>query len=269
MSLRVMTYNILDGGKNREAHILEVIQTAKPDIVILQEVLTEEFLQLLSQSLGMNYRIGQGNKKRKVALLSRLPVISFRSYHPVFPIWRNFIDAKIEYKLNTTIRIIGVHLIANLGIFFEIWRLWETKYILNHIRDSKNEFCLIAGDFNAVAPKDKVIIENMPNWLKWMIYLQGNRVYHFSIGRLLSAGFTDSFRFLNSEDGFTLPPPNPNSRLDYIFVNTKLKTYLKKCWVEQEAKNVNLASDHYPVIAEFSFTNRRGQKQTLASRTTT
>ena len=31
MSLHVMTYNILDGGENRKAQILDVIQTAKPD----------------------------------------------------------------------------------------------------------------------------------------------------------------------------------------------------------------------------------------------
>jgi len=57
MYLRVMTYNILDGGENREAYILDVIQTAKPDVVILQEVFTEDFLKFLSHSLGMNYYI--------------------------------------------------------------------------------------------------------------------------------------------------------------------------------------------------------------------
>ena len=86
MSLRVMTYNILDGGVNRESHILEVIQTAQPNVVILQEVFTEDSLKFLSQSLGMNYFIGGGNKERKVALLSNLPVLSFQSYHPIFPI---------------------------------------------------------------------------------------------------------------------------------------------------------------------------------------
>jgi exodeoxyribonuclease III len=254
MSLRVMTYNILDGGENREVHILEVIETAKPDVVILQEVLTEDFLKFLSQSLGMNYYIGSGNKKRRVALLSKLPVRTFKSHHPVFPIWRNFIDAEIEYESNKAARVIGVHPIANLGIVFEIWRLWEVGYVINHIRNFQNESCLVAGDFNAIASKEKIKIQDMPNWLKWIIYLQGNRVYHFSIGMLLSAGFTDCFRFLNSDDGFTLPPPNPNVRLDYIFVNSKMKAYLKRCWVVREPNSVNLASDHYPVIAEFSFT---------------
>jgi len=254
MSLRVMTYNILDGGEKREAHILKVIQLAKPDVVVLQEVFTEEFLKFLSHSLSMSYYIGTGNKKRKVALLSKLSVRTFKSHCPLFPIWRNFIDAEIEYEPNKTTRVIGVHPIANLGIVFEIWRLWEAKHVTNHIRNFKSEPCLIAGDFNAIAPGEKVKTENMPNWLKWVIYLQGNRVYHFSIEMLLLKGFTDCFRFLNSDDGFTLPAPSPNARLDYLFVNAKMKAQLKKCWVVREPNSVNLASDHYPVMAEFSFT---------------
>src|SRR5215208_876297 len=120
MSLRVMTYNILDGGENREAHILDVMQTAKPDVVILQEVYTEKFMRFLAQSLRMNYYMGPGNNKRKVALLSKLPVLTFKSYHSSFPIWRNFIDAEVEYEPNKTARIIGVHPIANLGVVLEV-----------------------------------------------------------------------------------------------------------------------------------------------------
>ena len=254
MSLRVMTYNILDGGINRERHILEVIQAATPDVLILQEVFTEDFLKFLSHSSGMTYYIGTGSQQRKVALLSKLPVLAFKSHHPLLPIWRNFIVAEIEYEPNKTTRIIGVHPIANLGVVFEVWRQWEAKYVTSHIQDFQNMPCLIAGDFNAIAPGEKVKTENMPNWLKWIIYLQGNRVYHFSIETLLSAGFTDCFRFLNSDNGFTLPPPNPNARLDYIFVNARMKAYLTKCWVVREPNSVNLASDHYPVMAEFVFT---------------
>lgn len=254
MSLRVMTYNILDGGENRKAYIVEVIQRTQPDIVILQEVFTEDFLKSLSQSLKMNYFMGGGNKKRKVALLTKLPVLDFRSHHPVFPIWRNFIDAEIEYEPTKTVRIIGVHPIANLGIVFEIWRRWEVNYILRHLRSYQDIPCLIAGDFNAIAPGERVNMATMPNWLKWIIYLQGNRVYYFSIGKLLSAGLVDCFRSLNSDEGFTLPPPDPNSRLDYVFVNATMRKYLQKCWVVRQPDSVDRASDHYPVVAEFSFT---------------
>jgi exodeoxyribonuclease-3 len=254
MSLRVMTYNILDGGKDRESHILQIIRLARPDVVILQEVIKVDFLKLLSQSLGMAYFIGARNRKRKVALLSRLPVCSFNSYHSYLPTWRNFIDAEIEYIPNKTFRLIGIHQIANLSIAFELWRLLDANYLIKYIRKFNNKPCLIAGDFNAVAPTDKFKTDRMPNWLKWIIYLQGNRVYRFSIKAFLSTGFTDCFRFLNSkDDGYTLPPPDPNTRLDYIFVNASMRAHLKRCWVVHEPNIVNWASDHFPVMAEFSF----------------
>jgi exodeoxyribonuclease III len=256
MLLRVMTYNILDGGESRKMHILNVIKAANPDVVVLQEVFSEKFLQFLSQSLEMNHYFGTGNKQRKTALLSKLPARNFKSHHPFFPIWRNFVDAEIEFEPNKTARIIGVHPMANLGIVFEIWRFLEASYVIKHLQKSKSRFNLIAGDFNAIAPNEKVNTQNMPDWLKWIIYLQGNRVYHFSIKKFISAGFTDCFRLLNSDDGFTLPTPEPNARLDYIFVNAEMKKHLKRSWVVREPESANLASDHYPVIAEFNFSEQ-------------
>jgi len=142
---------------------------------------------------------------------------------------------------------------ANLGIVFEIWRYWEINYVARHVHSYPNTPCLVAGDFNAIAPGEFVKMETMPNWLRWIIFLQGNRVYHFSIAKFLFTGFTDCFRSLNSDEGFTLPPPNPNSRLDYVFVNATMRPYLRKCWVVRYPNSVNCASDHYPVMAEFNF----------------
>ncbi|MFT3895227.1 MAG: endonuclease/exonuclease/phosphatase family protein [Anaerolineales bacterium] len=228
------------------------MQAAKPDIVILQEVYTEEFLENLSQHLGMKYYIGAGNRRRKVALLSKHRVLSFQSHHPIFPIWRNFVDAVIEYEKEKIIQVIGVHPIANLGVAFEVWRFWEAKYILNYVRRFQDKPFLLGGDFNAIASGEKVNTENVPAWLRWILYLQGNRVYHFSIGAFRAFGLIDCFRSLHSaESGFTLPPPKPNARLDYIFINAVLEPYLEGCWVVNDPESVNFASDHYPVLAEF------------------
>jgi exodeoxyribonuclease III len=256
MPLRVMTYNILDGGENREASILQVIRSCNPDVVVLQEVYTAEFLKSLAQSLGMDSFLATGTRRRKVALLSRLPIRKPTSVHTRFPIWRNFVDAEIEYEPGRLFRIVGVHPMANLSILFELWRWWEAKYVIRYIQNYRTEPCLIAGDFNAIAPGDRIAIGALPLWLKLIIYSQGNRVYHFSIRAFLSAGFTDCFRLKNPADaGFTLPPPTPNARLDYMFVNVRMAPHLKKCWVVREPDVVVRASDHYPVIAEFSFAN--------------
>ena len=247
-----MTYNILDGGVGRERAIVEVIQSVQPDIVILQEVYTPDFLQELGTALKMKPFFVPGNKKRRVTLLCRLPIRSTRSYHPAFPIWHNVVEVEIECPSNKILYVFGVHLKADLGIISEWWRWWEAKYILKCVGPYSNKLCLIAGDFNAIAPGDSITRDTMPGWLKLKLWVQGNRAYGFSIGAYVVAGFTDSFRYLNErEAGFTLPPPHPNSRLDYIFVNGELKAYLHKCWVVRKPSVVERASDHYPVVAEF------------------
>lgn len=253
MSLRVMTYNILDNGESREAHLVDVIRTARPDVIVLQEVYTREFLQFLARSLDMDWRFGEGNRERKVALLSRLPVLSFENHHPLFPVWRNVVDAKIEYGPNKAVRVIGVHPIANPGLPWEVWRYCEAKYTAALARKYSEELCLLAGDLNAIAPGEILKTEKLSDRHKFLYSLQGSRPYYFSISVLLAAGLIDCFRFLNSEEGYTIPPPDPFVRLDYIFANTLMKPYLKKCWVVREPDSINLASDHYPVMAEFCF----------------
>ena len=261
MTFRVMTYNILDGGISRENYILDVIHAVDPDLIAIQEVTDVNTLRFLGQALQMQYFIGMGNKERKVALLSRLPVMDFKSHHPIFPIWHNFIEAQIQYQPGKTFRMFGVHLIANLWVGFELWRLLEMDYIIKYTQQFTNELFLIAGDFNTAAPHDKVIIDRMPNKLKSILRLQGNRVFRFSIHSLLSSGFIDCFRSINpSEDGFTLPPPQPNTRLDYIFINPAIQKYLTKCWVVREPDAVIKASDHYPVVAEFSMDSHKLEK---------
>jgi endonuclease/exonuclease/phosphatase family metal-dependent hydrolase len=253
-----MTYNILDGGIGRENHILEVIQAANPDIVLIQEVTDEDVFQSMAHHLNMNYFLGKGNRERRVALLSQFPIENFTSYQPGFPIWHNITEAIIRVPTGGMLRLIGVHLVANPWIGFEVWRLLELRYIIRYLQQYTNEPCLIAGDLNAVAPGDRIITPSWPMRLKFILWSQGNRVYRFAIRFLVASGFVDCFRLKNrNEDGFTLPPPAPSIRLDYIFVNQRLEKHVKSCWVVCQPEGVTKASDHYPVMVELNFEKNR------------
>jgi endonuclease/exonuclease/phosphatase family metal-dependent hydrolase len=75
-----------------------------------------------------------------------------------------------------------------------------------------------------------------------------------SIGLLLRAGYTDSFRKLNPHvPGFTCPAGAPAGRIDYIFSSPEMARRLSTCKVLTEGNGVSgdKASDHYPVLAEF------------------
>ena len=253
MLIRVLTYNILDGGKGREKYILEVIQSVKPDVVVVQEVINENILNFLAHRLQMQLFVEKGKGKRRVGLLSHLPVKNFKSPNITFPMWRNFIEAEIQYQPDKVFKMFGVHLIANLWVGFELWRLLEIRYITKYIQQFSRQLCLLAGDFNTVAPNDKIVKSTMPYSLRTILWFQGNQVYRFAIRFLMSFGYIDCYRLKRpNEDGYTLPPPAPNTRLDYFFVNRAMERQVKDCWVVREPKSVEMASDHYPVVVELN-----------------
>jgi len=246
-----MTYNIWDGGIGREELILQVLENAQPDVVLLQEVIYPQLVQKFAAILNMNLFIAEGNSKRHVALLSRLPILSSQSYHPL-PLKHTLLDACIEWK-RQSIQVLGVHLQAYYLFLFEWWRTMETKKILARVSQT-SDFCIMAGDFNALAPMDKVNLNLLPYRLRLMIYLQGGHVFRNTINLINNQGFSDCYRTLHqSEDGFTLPTLTPHVRLDYIFAHKNSINYLKSCDVVTMPQTVHNASDHYPLVAEFDF----------------
>ncbi len=78
----------------------------------------------------------------------------------------------------------------------------------------------------------------------------------YNIGRLIQAGYIDSFRALHPYDrGFSCPAEIPSGRIDYIFANPTLATRLEHC--ELLVKGVNEvfaaeASDHLAIYADFA-----------------
>jgi endonuclease/exonuclease/phosphatase family metal-dependent hydrolase len=251
MDFRLMTYNILDGGMGREQLILDVLKMIGSDAVLLQEVTDPSIVQGFATTLNMHFFFARGNSKRHLALLSRFPIISSHSYHP-FPLRHALLEATIEHASNRYIHLFGVHLQAHYTVFNEWWRTWEIKTILQRITKYHSNPSLIAGDFNAVAPEDRVNMQALPARFKIILFLQGRRIFRHTIAKIISAGFIDCYRVLHPcNDGFTLPTPVPHVRLDYIFASQSLARYIQRCDVVTEPPAVHKASDHYPIMAEF------------------
>lgn len=245
-----MTYNILDGGLGREQLILDVLKAVGADAVLLQEVKDPSIVQSFAAALSMHFFLAEGNSKRHLALLSRFPITSRYSYHP-FPLRHTLLEATIECASNQYIHLFGVHLQAHYTVFNEWWRTWEIKTIIQKVAEYRSNPSFIAGDFNAVAPGDRVNIQALPARFKIILFLQGGRIFRHTIAKIISAGFIDCYRVLHPcDDGFTLPMPVPHVRLDYIFANQSLARCIR-CDVVTKSPAVHKASDHYPIMAEF------------------
>src|SRR5437879_6529406 len=107
-----MTYNIDNGGKGREHLIFEILASVQPDILILQEVNNPDLTRAWAAQLQMGYVIARGETKRRVAILSRYPLLSSGSYSVVPRLSRDYLHATIEYQPNHALDVFAVHLAA-------------------------------------------------------------------------------------------------------------------------------------------------------------
>jgi len=246
-----MTYNIRYGGQGHEEQILEVIRSAQPDAVLLQEVTDSAIVRDFAAVLKMQCFIAEGNGFH-IALLSRWSIVESVSVHPFPPIRDTILDAGIEYQAGRRFYVIGVHPVAFPGTFFEYWRIWELSIGLKRAAAHRDHACIIAGDLNAIAPGDRVLTDSAPREMSFLYAVQLGRIYRQAIRRVLALGFIDCYRHLHpGEDGFTIPTPRAKVRLDYIFANPQASRSLKTCDVVVQPEAVHTASDHYPVMAEF------------------
>ncbi|MEP7198228.1 MAG: endonuclease/exonuclease/phosphatase family protein, partial [Chloroflexota bacterium] len=79
--MRLLTYNIWDGGGERAALIAEVIASANPDIVLLNEADDERVVAQLAKRLAYDHVWARGSGDKHIALLTRLPIVAWRVYN--------------------------------------------------------------------------------------------------------------------------------------------------------------------------------------------
>lgn len=242
--MRILSYNILKGARGRETAIAEVLQAHQPDIVLLQEATLPYSVYRLAELAG--YEIYDSRTGQSTAFLSRIPV----QYQ-----WRQigfqrspFLEITPE---GTSLRIVGVHLMASLSTIMERVRVREIESLLAVTQDYRDQPHVLIGDFNALAPGDRFHFATYPWWLKLVVLFNGLQVRRDALTKLLDAGYVDSFRRCHPQlTGYSIPTPDPNSRLDYAFVPGVHQDIIRDSVVLRDPPAVLTASDHYPIMID-------------------
>jgi endonuclease/exonuclease/phosphatase family metal-dependent hydrolase len=234
ITLRVMTYNIHVGiGMDKKLdlrRISEVIKSARPDLVALQEVDRgvkrtsgiDEIAEL-ARLLGMDYAFApnldfQGGKYG-VAILSRYPIVALD--HRRFA---NRREAERRGMLRVEVLVKGRPLnfvTTHLDYQFADGRLFETEQLLQALESLKGAL-IVTGDFN-----------DEPTGTSYGLMLNG---------------FTDAWsdvRGQASGDGLTFPADKPVKRIDYVFLRKDSGLRAKAAAVPSI-----LASDHLPLVVD-------------------
>lgn len=244
--LRIMSYNIRFGGRGREDRIAEVINAAKPDLVILQEATDARVVERLAKLTDLPHF---GSKERySTAFLSRTAVEHF-DWHRHPELQRAVLDVKLQ-----SLRVLGVHLRATHSNLTERARMREVKAILDFTSHYKGEPHLLTGDFNTLAPGELLNMQKLPTRYRILAFLLGGRITFRALQLMIDAGYVDCYRRFHSDPGFTFPAWDPHVRLDYFFVPRDFVDLFASCDVFEAIREPEKATDHLALLAEVSLT---------------
>jgi exodeoxyribonuclease III len=246
VKLRLLSYNIRYGGVGREEGLAASIRAAEPDVVLFQEATRPDVVQRLAERTGMSHWGSVAG--HSVGFLSRVEVAGTEWRRP-----RGCSRSLLRLDLaGADATIYGVHLRAMHSDWSEGRRVRELRAILGDIEPHKGRAHLLAGDFNTLAPGEKLDRRRLPLRIQVMTSLLGARVRWRTIQIMLDAGYADSFRRLHPHDpGYTFPTWAPHLRLDYLFVPDSSPIHVDRCEV-LNGSTARAASDHFPLLAVLS-----------------
>ena len=244
-TLRLLTYNIMRGGVGRERQLAAVINEHSPDIVLLQEATRPDVVARLAALTGMTS--SGAMRGRSLGFLSRVPIDDHRWIRPR---WSQHAFLDLVPK-DAGLHVIGVHLSAVHAAWTEARRVRELRALLAAIAQYDRVPHVLAGDFNTLAPDERLDVTKLPRRLRLLVWLSGGRIRWQTIAIMLGAEYVDAFRLLHATDpGFTFPTWDPHVRLDYVFLPRSVSGLLEACAVVTRPAALRAASDHFPVLAD-------------------
>jgi exodeoxyribonuclease III len=246
VTLRLLTYNIRLGGVGRVEPIARVVDSCRPDVVMLQEATRPDVVEAIAARTGM--ADSRALARQSLAFLSRRPIAHAAWHRPRFS-RHAFIEVGLA---GVPIRLFGLHLSAVHAAWTERRRLVELRSLLRSIAEHQHGFHVLAGDFNTLAPGEELDLTRLPPRLRPFVWLSGGRIRWRTIREVMDAGYIDAFRLKHPDDpGLTMPAPDPHVRLDYVFVPTSFRDRILACDVVKSPQTVS-ASDHLPVVADLA-----------------
>lgn len=245
VTLRVVCYNIKEGGGFRMRDIARVLRRERADVIALLEVTHRWPVEALARTLGMQMVFGRANNAFHVAWLSRLPVVRHANHrHPGLA--KTMLEIEVLWA-GESLQLFATHLAAGSDTLHPAH---EALVIIETLRAVARGPHLLAGDFNALHPAD-VIGTPPPEFIAMQHSIDDDP--RQAIRSILGAGYLDCYRTLHPDaPGYTFPTATPWLRLDYIFGTEEMTARLAACEVVMTSDTLR-ASDHFPLSAEFGF----------------
>jgi endonuclease/exonuclease/phosphatase family metal-dependent hydrolase len=251
--LRIVSYNILDGGEGRADPIAEVIEAQRPDVVALAEATDLTVIERIANRLKMDFVQAPGASQAS-ALLSRFTIRDSINHGAVrSELTKSLLEATLV-ESSARQWVVGiVHLHAHAREADEVIRQREIQVVLEIFRRHRDAGTphVLAGDFNANSPLQKIAIENCKESTRREYAQNGNVIPRRVIQQVLNAGYLDSLDAAKPDIARThgtFSTQYPGQRVDYIFTHGAAAR-VKDAWIEYD-RLAKYASDHFPIGAQ-------------------
>jgi exodeoxyribonuclease-3 len=255
MTLRLMTWNIKNGGGDRLPAIIQVIRAEQPDILCLQELqhfqrYGQRRMRELAWAVGMTAHLAPPGFAQPVAVLVREPLRIVKRSRVR---WRLHHAVAIAEIATTAGPLTAVS--AHLNPFSPSRRVREARWLAARYA-SPNGLTLIAGDMNGLDPEGDhaaALAAQPPLYRRRHLGPDG-RPDTRAIAAFRAAGFTDLWHTVGEGDGRTVPTGFAGRefgtvRLDYMLAGPALAARARTLRVIRD-ETTEHASDHYPVRAD-------------------
>jgi endonuclease/exonuclease/phosphatase family metal-dependent hydrolase len=252
--MRLVSYNILDGGVGRADALADVIAAQRPDVVALVEAEDEAVVDHLARRLGMDYLLAAGNSHAS-AVLTRWPIRESINHAPLHKaLEKSLLEVTVPDPSGAEWTLGILHLHAHGLEADEDERVRELDVVLKAFEPHRaaGRPHLLCGDFNANAPYQRIDPARCKPRTQKEWAENGGGLPRRAVQKLLDAGYVDTLREVDpqaSETAGTFKTEFPGQRVDYVFAHGFAQGRLQRAWVEQSGRGKE-ASDHFPVGIE-------------------
>jgi endonuclease/exonuclease/phosphatase family metal-dependent hydrolase len=239
-AMRIVTWNILEGGGKRLAAITKILRELDPDLLGLCEAPNAP---ALAKKLGLACVQAKGSG---VALLHRPKLTPVETDTVAAGVFNGVARIAIETPIG---RVAAAA--AHLHPYSSILRTAEAEIVASKAR--RADHGLILGDMNAICPGE-IVPPGAPEKLEARLAGPEGAVDGRAIATIFARGFEDvaappSPTFPTRLDG-KLDRYRCQVRLDYIFATRELASRCTR-FETIDTPAAHAASDHLPVMAEF------------------
>lgn len=253
--MRIVSYNILDGGEGRADPLAEVLLAQHPDIVALLEADDPAVLDRIGLRLHMDFVHARGGRKG-AAILSRWPIRESIDHGLLCGgNIKSLLEATIVEPHSAAEWTVGVvHLKAKAREEDEREREKEIRIVLDAFaaHRASGRPHLLAGDFNANSPIQQIDPDKCKPATRQAWHENGGSIPRRVVQTVLGAGYVDTLYAVDPGRASTIgtfTTQYPGQRIDYVFAYGFEHPMIRHAWVEQD-RLAKYASDHFPVGAE-------------------